>query len=195
MHSADTDRCRRCNRLCCGVYKVSRVQSDHEKFQQGLAAVEADDYSSALAILLPLAEAGNPEAQAYVGFLYTDSFYRFPKPDDEDGWSRLSREEMAIWEEVDNLEAIKWLTKASNQGIGPATNNLAMLIWSHPGTLTEEEARAKAKVMLRKAWEQGCRVFAFSADDVQDYLSSGPGLPAASQCSAPDTGTRPSTPL
>ena len=61
------------------------MQSDQEQFQQGLAAVEANDYSSALAILLPLAEAGNAEAQAHVGFLYADSLYRFPKPEDEDG--------------------------------------------------------------------------------------------------------------
>ncbi len=173
--------------------RYRRVQSDQEQFQHGLAAVEANNYSAALAILLPLAEAGNAEAQACVGFLYTDSLYRFPKPEDEDGWSRLSREEMALWEELDNPEAIKWLTKASDQGIGTATHNLAMLIWSHPGELTAEEARAEAKVMLKKAWEQGCRVFAFSADDAQEYVSSRPGLPAASQCSVPDT--RPSDPL
>ena len=166
------------------------MQSDQEQFQQGLAAVEANDYSSAFAILLPLAEAGNAEAQALVGFLYTDSLYRFPKPDDEDGWSRLSREEMALWEELDNPQAVRWLTKASDQGIGTATHNLAMLIWSRPGQLTAEEAKAEAKVMLKKAWKQGCRVFAFSADDAQEYLSSGPELPAASQPSVPDTDTR-----
>ena len=102
---------------------------------------------------------------------------------------------MAVWEELDNPEAIKWLTKASDQGIGTATHNLAMLVWSHPGELTAEEAKAKAKVMLKKAWKQGCRVFAFSADDAQEYVSLGSKLPAASRGPAPDTDTRPSGPF
>ena len=38
--------------------------------RQGVAAMQRQDYARAAAILAPLAQNGNPEAQAYMGYLY-----------------------------------------------------------------------------------------------------------------------------
>ena len=157
---------------------TDKMRDEQEQFQHGVAAMEAYNYPSALALLLPLAEDGHAEAQGLVGFLYSDGLYRLPEPYDEAGWDGLDREEMARWEAEDNPQAIRWLTRASEQGIGTATHNLAMFIYSHPGLLSKEEAEAEAKPVLRLAWRQGCRVFAFSGDDTRDYLRPEPEPPA-----------------
>src|SRR5580704_12964275 len=38
--------------------------------RQGIAAMAREDYVAAAAILAPIAQKGNPEAQAYMGYLY-----------------------------------------------------------------------------------------------------------------------------
>jgi TPR repeat protein len=40
------------------------------KLNQGLAAIERQDYGAAAALLGPIAQAGNPAAQAHLGYLY-----------------------------------------------------------------------------------------------------------------------------
>jgi len=153
---------------------------DHgqEQFEKGTAALEEYNYPSALTLLLPLAEVGNAEAQSLVGILYFESLYRFPKPEDEVGWNNLSKEELASWEAQDTPEAIKWLTKASEQGIGPASHNLAMLMWGLASTLSDPvgrtDAKNEARSLLKRAWEQGCAVAEFLSDDLKDDPSPEP---------------------
>ena len=60
-------------------------------------------YVEALPLLQPYAECGNTEAQSMLGSLY------------QLGWGV----------EVDEAQAIAWYAKASAQGYGLATNNLA----------------------------------------------------------------------
>jgi TPR repeat protein len=84
----------------------------------------------------------------------------------EQAWDRLLPEEMAAqtaaWDGADGPEAVKWLTRASAGGHGAASHNLAMHIWRNRGALPEEEAKARAKAVLRLAHEQGWRVFEFA---------------------------------
>lgn len=77
-----------------------------KNFSEGLAAYKQLNYEHALKLLLPIAEAGNPEAQFRVGDIYDEGGYGVQQ-DDEAAWN--------------------WLNKAANQGHILALSALLLL--------------------------------------------------------------------
>lgn len=75
------------------------------KLSQGLAAVQRQDYGAAAAILGPLAQAGDANAQAYFGYLY----------------------EIGRGEPQDFTQAALWYRRAAEQGQSWAQFQLGML--------------------------------------------------------------------
>ena len=73
--------------------------------RQGVAAIERQDYARAAAILGPLAQNGNPDAQAYMGYLY----------------------EIGRGEPQDHTQAALWYRRAAEQGQSWAQFQLGML--------------------------------------------------------------------
>ena len=74
--------------------------------EHGIAAYDASDFSQALEILLPLAQAGNFQAQKIVANIY----------------------DFGHGVEVNAAEAVKWYRLAAEQGDPVAQNNLAALV-------------------------------------------------------------------
>ena len=74
-------------------------------YNEGLAAVEAGDYATALRKWRPLAEQGNTYAQFYLGTIY----------------------ERGHGVSQDYKEAVKWYRKAAEQGPVEAQNNLGIM--------------------------------------------------------------------
>ncbi len=70
--------------------------------EKGLQAFENKNYSETLALLKPLAEQGNAEAQCIIGNLY----------------------HLGLGIEKDIKQAIKWYSKSAQQGYVIAMNNL-----------------------------------------------------------------------
>jgi uncharacterized protein len=95
--------------------------------RQGVAAVERQDYARAAAILAPLAQSGNPEAQAYMGYL-CEIGGGLPQDFTQAAiWYRRAAEQGQSWAQfqlgmlydkghgvpVDVVEAEKWLILAT----------------------------------------------------------------------------------
>lgn len=71
----------------------------------GYREYKAQQYAAALPKLKPIAESGNVEAQSMLASLY----------------------QLGLGTEVDNEQAISWYERASAQGYGLASNNLATM--------------------------------------------------------------------
>ena len=61
-----------------------------KNLSEGLAAYKQHNYEGALKLLLPIAEAGNPEAQFRVGDIYDEGGYGVQQ-DDETAWNWLNK--------------------------------------------------------------------------------------------------------
>ena len=133
-------------------------------FRNALDAMYRGDAVEALAALLPLAEKDHPEAQAAAGSIYAIHSHRIEILLKHDAWESLQGDESETWEHADFPEAIKWLTKASGQGVGTASHNLAMLYLGKPKMIPWEEARPLARFYYRRAHEQGCTVMIIPED-------------------------------
>jgi len=97
--------------------------------EQGISLFQSGAYEEAIAILSPIAEQGNAEAQSILGCIYQLSDFLF-----------------------DIGNSIYWYQKASEQGHGLATNNLGTLYFVGKGV---EQSKAKAKELYEKARAQG----------------------------------------
>lgn len=75
--------------------------------ESGIAAFQAQNYTTALNLLTPIAQQGNDEAQCILGCLY----------------------QLGQGVEQDQALATFWYQQAAKQGNGLAANNLAGLIW------------------------------------------------------------------
>jgi TPR repeat protein len=113
--------------------------------QDGLNAFHNGDYRSAIAILLPIAEAGDPEAQCVIGNLY----------------------QLGLGVAIDIEEAAKWYRKSSEQGYGVASNNLAGIILSgyYGGDRALNQVQAEA--LFQKAIAQN---FQHTPSDLPGFL-------------------------
>ncbi len=80
--------------LLAAVLSLWLTTSAWAGYNEGAAAFESYDYETALTEWLPLAEAGDPNAQVGVGYLYLNGY----------------------GVEVDYSEALKWLRLGSEQG-------------------------------------------------------------------------------
>ena len=83
-----------------------------ERLNAGLAALKREHYATALRSWLPLAEAGDPEAQANVGYMY------------EEG--------LGVSQQLD--VAVGWYEKAAASGSMQANHNLGMIFAEGRGT-------------------------------------------------------------
>ncbi len=81
---------------------IPHAQADYESAK---AAYEAGDYETALEILIPLAEAGDANAQTGLGVMY----------------------ERGVGVQQSYAEAIKWYDKAAEQGSANAQHNLGFM--------------------------------------------------------------------
>ena len=88
------------------VYSQPILASDREEsLNAGLAALKREHYATALRSWMPLAEAGDPEAQANVGYMY------------EEG--------LGVSQQFD--AAVSWYEKAAASGSMQANHNLGMI--------------------------------------------------------------------
>ena len=88
------------------VYSQPLLASDREEsLNAGLAALKREHYATALRSWMPLAEAGDPEAQANVGYMY------------EEG--------LGVSQQFD--AAVSWYEKAAASGSMQANHNLGMI--------------------------------------------------------------------
>ena len=99
-------------------------------FQKGADAYEAGDYATALAVLTPLVEVGNAEAQYYLGRMYADGF----------GVAK------------DEVEAVRLYSLAAEAGHTPAQNNLGVMYSEGRGV---PQDKTEAVKLYRTAAEAG----------------------------------------
>lgn len=76
-----------------------------EQIQAAQAAMDADEYATAIALLEPLCEQGDPDAQSMLGVLY----------------------QIGIGVPGDGKKAVALLRSAAEKGVGLAAHNLATL--------------------------------------------------------------------
>ena len=101
------------------------------KLKEAKKALDQEQYSEALAILSPLANSGNADAQGYLGVMY----------------------QLGLGVERSGSEAVRWLQKAADQGNGSAAHNLGTIhLCGMPDVAPD---RALAKKWYRKAHDLG----------------------------------------
>jgi TPR repeat protein len=85
------------------LLSIGHIGLSYADFQDGLNALDKEDYKTAFNEFLPLAEQGDVDAQNKIGALYANG--------------------LGVIE--DDKEAVKWYTKAAEQGYASAQTNLA----------------------------------------------------------------------
>ena len=107
-------------------------------FEDGVAAYERGDYSTALRLLLPHAEHGHPNAQAYLGAMHANGegvpqdfaeaeiwYRKAAEQNDADTQYQLgSMYSIGLGIPKDHAEAARWVRKAAEQGFAKAQNHL-----------------------------------------------------------------------
>lgn len=137
-----------------------------ETVDDGYARYMKGDFAGALEIWRPLAEAGDAQAQAWLGSMYANG--EGVKVDDREAfaWYLRSAEGgnaqaqanigafyiMAKGVAKNEAEAVRWLEKAAAQDDANAQFNLAVLYTKGQGV---KEDRAKAAELYRRAAERG----------------------------------------
>jgi TPR repeat protein len=134
--------------------------------RQGVAAMAREDYVAAAAIIAPIAQNGNPEAQAYMGYLYATGhgvpqdytqasiFYRRAA---EQGNPSAQYELGLLYDKgqgvpQDSTEAEKWLILAAAGSNGQASDDRSRLRDAVATKLTRGElaqARMRALAFVR----------------------------------------------
>lgn len=104
----------------------------HATYESGIAAFQKADYQAAFQELYPLAEAGNPKAQYYLGFMHYSG----------KGVTQ------------DSTEALKWIKPAAESGLAEAQYLFAMMNEDglpEPKVSGKKKVKAKAKKVVHKA--------------------------------------------
>jgi TPR repeat protein len=160
---------------------------------QAIAAQDSGQFAEAARLLRPLAEAGDGEAQALLGALMMHGSHRFATAAEMQAWyATATEEEQAAFArdlQPDLEEAFRWLQSASDQGIGPATHNLAMAYLGGYCNIPWDEQRVKAKELLAKAHRQGFGFFGGEEgqEAYLEFLSEhAAGAGGAGACMEPD---------
>jgi TPR repeat protein len=137
-------------------------------FEEGAAAYKRGDYKTAYEELLPLAQAGDADAQEMLGFLYRKGL-GVPKDDAEAvKWYRRAAEQGNVHAQLslgvayaegdglpqDYAEAAKWFRKAAAQGLARAQFNLGLMYAKNQGV---PEDYILAHMWLNIAAVQGYR--------------------------------------
>jgi TPR repeat protein len=95
--------------ILCGVLGTlteTAFSRDEEAFQRAQAAYNRQDYVTALREWRPLAQQGDADAQAWVGYMYEQG----------QGVAR------------DDAEAVRWYCKAADQGHATGQANLGVMV-------------------------------------------------------------------
>lgn len=166
--------------FCFGVSGIANAGLD-----EGLAALKAEDYSTAFKELLPLAEAGEPAAQSGVGSMYewgkgteknTDRAFSYYLKSARQGFAEAqlalgTAYYSGVGVEKDISQAIVWWQKAADQGAPRAAHNLA-LMYSYGTGVPQDYQRAVS--YYRKAIEAGLWASVFNLGVI--YASGAPGV-------------------
>ncbi|HKU19313.1 MAG TPA: bifunctional trypsin-like peptidase domain-containing/SEL1-like repeat protein, partial [Candidatus Saccharimonadales bacterium] len=118
--------------------------------QEGIRALQAGDYSTALALFEPLAMQGNAEAQYQLGGMYA----------------------LGQGVPLDHARYLAWTRKAAEQGYAPAQSSLGLEY--EVGVNGFQRDYAKAVVWFRKAAKQGDVI---AQDNLGDLYENGHGVP------------------
>jgi hypothetical protein len=135
----------------------------------GLAASEAGRLAEAYRLLLPLAEAGDAEAQGHVGSLMQCSLHRFENFEQINAGGGPAIDEATAL--ADRDAGAVFLAAASAAGIGPASFNLAGLYVAGYGGGSWEGRKARAAELYALAYAQGFTAFGWLMH------GDGPGQP------------------
>lgn len=134
-----------------------------------LAANEANRFAEAYRLWLPLAEAGDPEAQGHVGSLMAYSIHRFESLDQLNAGTSSELDEATAFADRDTGAA--FLAAASAAGVGGASFNLAGLYVAGYGGGSWEDRKTRAAELYALAYTQGFTCFGHLMG------GSGPGQP------------------
>lgn len=148
---------------------------DPSELERGLAAYAAGLHSRAFEILLPLADAGNVEAQARVGDLVSNGLHRFTDRAAYAAWSEsVTPDELAAYytehAQADREMAIRFLQSASDGGNGYASHNLAQMYIFPIGEGDWCERRKIILGLLARARRQGFQHFNDGEPPGEAYL-------------------------
>ena len=152
--------------LAAAVVTGSASAAPVPTLRQGIAAITREDYVAAAAILAPIAQNGNPDAQAYMGYLYSMGhgvpqdytqaaiFYRRAAEQGHPG----GQVELGLLYDKgqgvpqDSTEAEKWLILAAAGSNGQAADDRARFRNTVASKLTRGElaqARMRALAFVR----------------------------------------------
>ncbi len=153
---------------CCLVLGAGMIgcQNVEANYHEGVRALEAGDYKTALKQFRSAAEAGHAGAQAALGELYVSGKGTDRNAPEAAKWYRLAAEQGHVDAQVtlgwmfnagtgvpqDFSEAIKWFRLAAEQGHPGAQNNLGVLYRQGRGDQNDIE---KAVGWFQKAADQG----------------------------------------
>ncbi|AWM40214.1 hypothetical protein GobsT_13390 [Gemmata obscuriglobus] len=166
------------------------------------AANEASRFAEAYQLWLPLAEAGDAEAQAQIGALMQCSLHRFENLEQLNAGAGPVIDEATM--RADAEQAGRYLTAASAAGIGPASFNLAGMYVGGYGGGSWEDRKARAAELYALAYAQGFTCFGRLMGDAgpgQPYLdilegyatASGVPLPGEQRHTEPEATPDPAT--
>ena len=146
--------------------RALRAQPEDDAVEQGRRAYMAREFDRARALWLPLAEAGNADAQAWVGSLYANgdgvqadaaaAFAWYLKS--AEGRNALAQSNVGAMYAMGNgvakdmAEAVRWLRRAARGGDANARFNLGVLYSQGNGV---PQSHARAAEWYRKAAETG----------------------------------------
>lgn len=136
-------------RLIAACLLASALGSAHADLQEGRAAYAAQDWRTAYREFLPLAKAGDPEAQYIIGMLYTQGH--------------------GVWR--NNTQAAQWLQLSAAQGRAEAQEALGRLY--HDGVGVPKDP-AQAQQLFEAAAKQG---LAAAQYDLGVLYAAGDGVP------------------
>ena len=122
-----------------------------------LAAIDANRLAEAFRLWLPLAEAGDAEAQGIVGSLMHCSLHRYESFEPLNAGTGPVVDEATA--SADRERAARLLEASSAAGIGPASFNLAGLYVGGYGGGSWESRKARAAELYALAYEQGFTAF------------------------------------
>ncbi len=149
---------------------------EHTDRGLGLETLQAGRNAEAYALLRPFAEAGDAEVQAHLGGMMVFGWFLIASTEEQGSYAR------ELGADVD--QALRWLQNASDQGIGPASHNLAMAYVMGCGGTSPERRLAKAKELLARASEQGFAFFG-GEEGADGYLQTLEGYAKGQGISVP----------
>ncbi|MDJ0873398.1 MAG: tetratricopeptide repeat protein [Gammaproteobacteria bacterium] len=113
-----------------GADTVGRISAQDDTYEQGLAAIDAEEYSKALELLQRASEEGHAQAQYRLGIMYAN----------------------AEGVPLDFVAAAAWLRRAADKGLAQAQSILAWLYASGYGVEQDDQEAGR---LYREAAQQG----------------------------------------